>query len=97
MKNYLSLNHEDSLSSELLEELKNVEILFHLHSLQHAVQDNEGSCPTHSSTAVDQQGAAIRVRVNCVNSFDEIDENDSILRHTMIRPASEMKLSQFQR
>ena len=93
MKYYLGLNHEDSLSSELLEELKNVEILFHLHSLQHAVQDNEGSCPTHPSTAVDQQGAAIRVRVNRANSFDEIDKNDSILRHTMIRPTSEVELS----
>ena len=60
---YLSLHHEDSLSSEFLHKLKNVEIFFNLHSLKHAVQDNEGSSPTHSSTAVDQQGTAVGVRV----------------------------------
>ena len=94
---YLSLNHEDSLSSQLFEKLKDVKIFFSLHSLQHAVQDNEGSCPPYSSTAVDQQGAGIRVRMSCTHTFDKIDKNNSILRYTMVRPASEVKLSHFKR
>ena len=94
---YLCLNHEDSLSSELLEKLKDVEIIFLLHSLQHAIQYNKRSCPPHPCTTVHQEGARVRVRMNGANTSDEIDEHNSILRYPVVRPTSEMELNHFMR
>ena len=93
---YLSLNHENSLSSELLEKFKDVETIFLFHSLQHAVQDNKCSCPPHSSTTVYQQGAKVRVRMNGTNTSDEINEHNSILWYPVVRPPSEMELNHLQ-
>ena len=85
----------DRLSSELFEKLEDVDTFFHLNSLQHAVQDNEGPCPTHPSTAVDQQRARVRVRMGCTYTLDKVDKNNSILRYSMVRPTSKVKLSYF--
>ena len=94
---YLCLNHEHSLSSELLEKLKDIEVIFLLHSLQHAIQDNKGSSPPHSCAAVYQQGARVRVWMNGTNTPDEIDEYNSVLWYPVIRPTKEMELNYFLR
>ena len=94
---YLCLNHEDSLSSKLLEKLKDVEIIFLLHSLKHAIQDNKCSRPPYPSTTVHQEGARVRVWMNGANTSDEINEHDSILWYPVVRPASEMELNHFMR
>ena len=80
----------------MLDKLKDVEIFFNLHSLQHTVQYNEGSSSAHTSAAVDQQRTAVCVGVSSADPFDEINEDNAILRHPMIRPTSEVKLSHFQ-
>ena len=51
---HLGLNHENTLTSKLFKKLVYIEVFFHLHSLQHAVQDDECSGPAHPSTAVNQ-------------------------------------------
>ena len=94
---YLCLNHKNALCSELLEKLKDVEIVFLLHSLQHAIQYDKCSRPPHSRTAVHQEGARVRVRVDGANTPDEIYEHDSILWYPVVRPASEMELSHLVR
>ena len=53
---YLCLDHLDTFGSHASQEFINIDCFVMLHSLQHAVQDNEGTSPANASTAVDQHG-----------------------------------------
>ena len=66
-------------------------ILF--HSVQHGVQDNEGPCSPHTSTAVDQEGLGVTQRMNIADSTSQIDERHSIRGYSVIRPGSVVELS----
>lgn len=95
-KCHLCLDQQDSMDSDFSHKLVYVEIFLSLHSLKHAVQHNKCPSSAHSSTAVDQQGSGVRHWMSCPHSLNEIDEYYSILRHPVVRPTHEMKLSHLQ-
>ena len=51
---YQCLYHHEPLGPHVTQKLVHVDRVLHLHPLQHAVQQDEGACPTHTSTAVYQ-------------------------------------------
>ena len=79
-----------------MQKLVHIDCVLSLHSLQHAIQQDEGACPTHTSTAVYQQGVAIILVVPLLYSTDEGNERSGKLGHSMIRPGSEVILGHLQ-
>ena len=63
------------------------------HSFQHGVQNNEGPCSPHTSTAVDQEGLGVTQRMSIADSMSEIDEGHSIRGYSVIRPGGVVELS----
>ena len=86
---YLSLDHLYSFSSHASQELINIDIFLMLHSLKHGVKDNEGACPAHTSTAVDQHWRTSFVIARPDATY-EADERGRKLWHTVIRPTEEV-------
>ncbi len=87
---YQSLDHEHSLGPHIAEELVDVNRVLHLQPLQHAVQEDEGPGPTHTRTAVDQEGEAIVLVVPSLDAPDEGDERGGKLGHSVVRPGGEV-------
>ena len=67
-----------------------------LHSVQHGVQDNERPCSPNTSTAVDQEGLGVILRVGLTDSSGEIDEGHSTGGYPMIRPGGVVELSHLE-
>ncbi len=53
------LNHQYSLLSQILNELKNIDGFFSFDPLYHGVECDEGACPPNTSTAVNQEGVRL--------------------------------------
>lgn len=79
---HLCLNHLYVLSSHICQEVVDIYCLFFLHSLQHAVQNNERSCATNASTAVHQHGWARLVELWPHTTY-ESDESSCKLWQTL--------------
>ena len=73
-----------------MKELIHVDRVLHLHSLEHAVQENEGPCPPHPGTAVHEEGETIIFVVPPLHTADEADEGGGKLWDAMVRPGSEV-------
>ena len=79
-----------------MQEFIHIDCVLSLHSLQHAIQQDEGACPTHTSTAVHQQGVAIILVVSLLYSTDEGNEGSGKLGHSMIRPGGKVIVGHLQ-
>ena len=66
-------------------------VLFYF--VQHGVQDNEGPCSPHTSTAVDQEGLGVTQRMSIADSTSQIDKGHPIRGYSVIRPGSVVELS----
>ena len=91
------MDHENTLVSKLLDKIIDIECFFSLHSLYHAVQDNESACSAHPSTAVDKQRTGVRVEMELADTPDEVEHHCTVVRHSMIRPGDKMKLDNLKR
>ena len=87
------LHKEDSVLPDVQDAVIDVNFLILFHSVQHDVQDNEGPCSPHTSTAVDQEGLGVTQRVSIADSTSEIDEGHSIGGYSVIRPDGVVELS----
>ena len=69
------LDHEHTPLSHVVNKLIDIDIrFFGGHSVQHAVQGDERSSATDSSTAVDQELAAAVLGVTSLHTTNERDE-----------------------
>ena len=93
---YQSLDHEHALGPHVAQELVHVDRVLSLHPLQHAVQQDEGACPAHPGTAVDQHGGTILV-VFLPHTANEADEGGGKLGNAVIWPAQEVVVHYAQR
>ena len=95
MTTYQGLHHEYTLGPHVTQELIHIDCVLSLHPLQHAIQQDEGSCPTHTSTAVYQHGRTILL-VALPHTTNEGNEGGGKLGHSVIRPAKEVIVSHIQ-
>ena len=80
----------DPLLSHSRQALVDINAALRGNPLQHGVQEDEGSGPTHPCTAVDQHG---RLRVVVLSqTADEGDECSGKLGHSVIWPAQELEM-----
>ena len=93
---YLWLYHHSSLGPHIKQKLVYIHCILLLNPLQHAIQQDEGACPTYTSTAVHQQGVAITFVVSLLYSTDESNERSGKLGHSMIRPGGKMIVGHLQ-
>ena len=96
MVTYLCLHHQNPFGSHVMQEFVHIHRVLSLHPLEHAIQEDEGACPAHTSTAVYQQGVAIIFVVSLLYSTDESSERSGKLGHSMIRPGGEVILGHLQ-
>ena len=89
------LHEEDPLLPDVSDTVIDVDYTILFHSVQHGVQDNEGPCSPHTSTAVDQEGLGVTQRMSIADSTSEIDEGHSIRGYSVIRPGGVVELSHF--
>ena len=75
-----------------MQKLVHIDCVLSLHSLQHAIQQDEGACPTHTSTAVYQHGRTILL-VALPHSTNEGNEGSGKLGHSVVGPAKEVIVS----
>ena len=54
--------------------------------MDHAVQSDEGTCASHTGTAVHEQRRRVEVWVVSPHSLDEVDETGLVGGHPVIRP-----------
>ena len=89
---YLSLYHKASISPHSPNKPKDINSILGLYLLQLAVKSDECARPSNTSTAVHHHWPSIlRIRVH--DFANKSQEWRRILGHTMIRPGSEVKLS----
>ena len=93
---YLSLHHERSVVSHSPDKSKDIQGVLRLHPEDHAVQSDEGTSTTHTSTAVHQQRWGVEVRMMSPHSLDEVDETGLVSRHSVIWPGREVIVSHYQ-
>ena len=91
------LHEEDPLLPDVSDTVVDVDHTILFHSVQHDVQDNEGPCSPHTSTAVDQEGLGVTQRMSIANSTSEINEGHSIRGYSVIRPGGVVELSHLKR
>ena len=89
MTAYQRLHHQNTLGPQVVQKLVHVDRVLHLHPLQHAVQQDEGARPAHTSTAVYQHGWTIFI-VDLPHTADEGYEGGGKLWHPVVRPAEEV-------
>ena len=75
-----------------MQKLVHIDCALSLHSLQHAIQQDEGTRPTHTSTAVHQHGRTILL-VALPHSTNEGNEGSGKLWHSVVGPAKEVIVS----
>ena len=92
MTTYQGLHHENTLGPHATQERIHIDCVLSLHSLQHAIQQDEGARPTHTSTAVYQHGRTILL-VALPHSTNEGNEGGGKLGHSVVRPAKEVIVS----
>ena len=92
---YLCLNHLHSLGADALQRLIHTQSSLTPHLLHDPVQEDEGTSPTHPSTAVDQQGWVQGGWVLFPDSPDEGDERHGIARHSMVWPGCVVHVCQL--
>ena len=93
---YQCLDHENSPPAKVCKTLIDIERAILSQSLQQYVQQNEGACSTHSSTAVDQERHSTLLAVGLLDPPDEGDEGSGIFWHSMIWPGGEVVLDHCQ-
>ena len=71
---YRCLYHKDTTSPQLLDTPVDVHDILSLNPLHLSINGNEGTGPTHSSTAVYQEGHFSAVWVDLAHPPDEVDE-----------------------
>ena len=92
---YQWLYHESPFGPHVAQELIHIHCVLLFDPLQHAIKQNEGARPSHTSTAVYQQGAIVLV-VSLLYSTNESNEGSGKLGHSMIRPGGEVILGHLQ-
>ena len=93
---YLSLHHQGPLLPHFFDEGIDLQCGFHLHPLQHAIQDYERPRPPDTSAAVHHQWGALIVRIVLPDTLDKLDEAGLVCRHAMVRPRREVKVCNMQ-
>lgn len=94
---HLCLHHQCSLLSHLTYESINIQRVFQLHSLQHAVQNYEGPRAADTCTAVDYERWTIVVGKVFSDSLDELNETGFVCWHSMVGPCWEVEVCYCQR